>query len=787
MSHWLPILLLVAYLALTSVDCQRAACRPDNRPILNLVVSLPYPNQLPLFDPSWNEGERIIPALYLARDQINNSTQLLACHRLELIRVESGCDISATTAVSTVLGLYAEGGRETPVVGMVGPGCSASSLETAHVFNQPQIQLVHVHGGGSPLLGNRNLYENSLGILGSSRSFVQLAVALIKKNDWHSMAVLFESSRVYYESTKSALVDTLDNDQYRFNVTFESPIYTNFYPLDGVRISLSRIIFLFASLGHTRRILCLAYHAEMFYPAYQWVIISHQLDEIGSISSSENLTFTYVGETYTCSIAAIVRTAMEATFLLNYQLQSISSMPKLANISINKFLKLYEERAALVNVTRSYWATYFYDAVWAWARVLDRMTRNNSEIFNNVRFPNKTMTNMILNQFHAEDFEFEGISGAIRFNRSDGFFDRPFNLHQVLDGKAIHVAYNNGSEIVLSEGVTLKVTPDIVRAETSLSLALLAIFAALLFLLFFLLVILHVLTVVYRNSKSVKATSPKLSHFAFLGSYALVFGLLLFLFLRVRQNPPSVSGPICHVTWVWLLPIGFTLSIGTIIIRTWRVYRIFHHYLDPGKLISDPVLIAMLAALVSVDVVVAVLWTAIDRREIRTDRDTIQNGPATELVIIRQCHSTYESVWISIVYSYKIALILVMVLLTLLTRQIVTKNFATTSLQVFSYTFTVVFAIGFGLYSFFTFFASATYRLNTNIRYGILCATTTLMISLYVLCVILPPLGPVFHSKVKSPSWKLSDLKNTALRKISVDHQISDESKVRKTSKDALL
>ena len=711
---------------------QCASCNLQN---LTLLVSLPMPNRLSLFDPSWNGGNRVLPALYLARDQINNRTDLLPCYKLELVTVDGGCDISATTAVSTVAGILNE--NNTTVVGIVGPGCSASALQTATFVNESRIELVHIHGGGSPILANRSRYNNSLGILGSTQSFVDLSIALMKKNKWRNIAILFESNRVYYRSTKDEFIKAVNSRN--VTVRFLSPVYSFFYPLDGIRNSLSRIVFVFTALTHLRRILCLAYHEGLVYPAYQWVIFGHQLSDI----IDEKMSFTYDKQEYSCPLGAMKDAALRATFLINYQLFSNGSA-KFANTTFDEFLSLYSERAAHYHVATTNWSYYYYDAVWAWAYVLHRLTVKNSKLFSDFQYGNETMAKLILEEFYASDFEFEGMSGRISFNPSNGFVNRSFYLYQIdADGNEIRIGDGNANDIKPIDGLVIS---DIVRADTPVSRVLIVFFLLLHFMLFFTILLLHVLTTVYRNTKSVKASSPKISHFAFSGAYLLLFGLILFLVFEVKEHSANAREPICHILWAWLLPIGLTLIIGTVIVRTWRLYRIFIHYLDPGKLISNPALVIMLLIMLSVDIIIAVVWTSVDQTQLMIT-DTIENGQARETVVIRTCPSKNDLNWLSLIMAYKVAQLVVMIVLAFLTQNI-PKTFATTTLQVFSYVYSTVFGIGFVLYGFFLFFGDTSYRLNSDIDYGILYTVLSIMEILFIVCVFSPPLMPVLRNKV---------------------------------------
>ena len=721
----------------------------ENR-TLKLLVSLAFPHQLPQFNPSWAEGPNIFPATFLAMDHINSRADILPSHRLELLPVDGGCEIVATTAVSTTIGLF--NGTGDRVVGMIGPGCSTSSLHAAHVVNQPSIDLVHVHGGGSFLLEDRQNFPNSIGILGSTRTFVHLSLDLIEKSGWNNIAILYESSRVYYRSTRELFVSKVK--RMGVKILFDSTIYPTFYPLDGVRDSLARIVYVFTAPIHSLNIMCLAHHMGMIYPAYQWVIVSRRLDdfanEVNLLSDDGSFVLRYGQMDYNCSLETLLNVTLNQTFLMSYQLMPLNeSETRYANLSFNQFIELYNKRVEAANVSHTYWAYQFYDAVWVWALVLHQLTIINDGLFDNFQYGNSTIANMILDELYKEDFNFEGISGHISFNRSTGYGDRHILLYQIDSGVKIPVAYSNGIDTVLL-GAQPNTIPDAFEIqERNVSTTFVAIFGSFQFLCFLVVVFLHILTMVYRNSKSVKASSPQLNHFAFAGVYLLILGLSLFLFIEVR-NHTEIDAPICHIVWAWLFPIGFTLCVGTVIVRTWRLYRIFNHYLDPGKFISTPALITALLVLLSIDIIVAVIWTATDRRQIQTlsipHTVETQNGAVIGLAINTQCRSEkHEALWVTIVYLNKLSQLTVMVTLALLTRRIPNKAFTTTSLRVLSYSFSGLFTIGLVLYYFLLYNVPGG---NSNLRYSVLYTCVNLSIVLYIVLIFSPPLVPVLHNRL---------------------------------------
>ena len=188
------------------------------------------------------------------------------------------------------------------------------------------------------------------------QSFMDLTLVLMKQTGWCNIAILFESNHVYYCSTKEAFFASLNSN---VSVLFVSSGYTTLYPLDGVRSSLAHIVFVFTSPSYSLRIMCLAYDMGMIYHAYQWVIISRRLTDFvaENASLSDRITFKYSRRTYTCSLGSLLNTALEGTFLLNYQIEPLSTNNrKYANTTFEKFLELYSERACSYNVTTTYWS-----------------------------------------------------------------------------------------------------------------------------------------------------------------------------------------------------------------------------------------------------------------------------------------------------------------------------------------------------------------------------------------------------------------------------------------------
>ena len=139
--------------------------------MLYLLTLLPYYNPDPSLNPAWNEGDNIQPAMELAKDQINSNFSILENYTLELIHAHSGCDIPIETEYSFSKEAFPRSNLS--VTGVIGPGCSSSSIALAPFTNRSEIGLVTLHLTGTPILADRVKYRYMLSILGSSESYVK--------------------------------------------------------------------------------------------------------------------------------------------------------------------------------------------------------------------------------------------------------------------------------------------------------------------------------------------------------------------------------------------------------------------------------------------------------------------------------------------------------------------------------------------------------------------------------------------------------------------------------------
>ena len=714
-------------LGLDLVDSMK--CKSASQTTLRLLSLLPSGHELlSRSETPWG----VAKVLDAAVDSINNSSDLLPCHNLELVHQPGGCDKTENTLTSLVSGLFPQDGSK--VVGILGPACSDSARKVVYVAGKPEIELVVLHNGGSSMLGNLN---HSISILGSNSLLLDLSYAVIEKSGWKSICVLYESDSFYYHGLKE---DFLSKLHASVTVSLIAQISASFYPLNEIRSSSVRIVFLFASLEQSQRLLCWAYHEDLVYPAYQWVIMGHNLsDFVGK--HSYGYTFDYNTSEFVCSNTNLVQ-ALERSFFTSLQLFPNSDSFHLANH--------FERKHDNASVTPTYAVLNYIllDSLWAWTIVLQNLTTNCHEVVFN--YGNATLVDVIRNQFFS--LSVEGASGTVSFNSTTGFANRLANLYQLNQGRQMLIGSNNSTFLSVSKSFSY--ISDHVKLVNLPDEGIVGFFVAVQCILLVIVGCLHVMMLVHRKTKTVKATSPKLTNFVFLGAYVFILTLMINSISWLIDYGPQTDAALCQVVWAWGLPISFTLTMGTVTVRTWRLYRIFVHYLDPGKLISNPALTVAVSMMVSVDIVIAVVWTVADPMRFMYTEITVRRGSVSEVLLEPECHFNFA--WFVLIFLYKFTLLIALIVLTVLTRRIQNSTFSTKSLQLFTYTFSSVLLLGFTLYYMFVFIRHDPYS-----EFITLSTVLNLLLGVVVSFVIVPPLFPVFHQKIKKNIQSSSKVKVT--------------------------
>ena len=236
----------------------------------------PYPDPTASIQPALIDGPDLIPGAELAVQLINNRTDILEGYYLQLINDDGGCNIVVKTVTSFVRQILQEVNQ--PIVGVIGGGCSDSSLTLSPLLARDEISLINMHLGGSPRLENRILYPNSFG-LSSSHVLVSAIFTLMNLNSWQQIAVLYDDSALVTLAITRELQRDINKAVPGGEIILTSAVYTTEFELPALRGSFTRIIVVATPPELARRIMCVAYHEQMRFPVYQWILVLKELVE----------------------------------------------------------------------------------------------------------------------------------------------------------------------------------------------------------------------------------------------------------------------------------------------------------------------------------------------------------------------------------------------------------------------------------------------------------------------------------------------------------------------------
>ncbi|XP_067937604.1 gamma-aminobutyric acid type B receptor subunit 2-like [Watersipora subatra] len=149
-----------------------------------------------------------------------------------------------------------------------------------------------------------------------------------------------------------------------------------------------------------------------------------------------------------------------------------------------------------------------------------------------------------------------------------------------------------------------------------------------------------VFNIKYMNLRFIKMTSPRVNMVLFGGALALYTGSLL-LVLPVDSWSTDAKTRIAQARY-WLVTLGFTGVCSSMLVKGWRVHRLFQYPRAHSVTIRDGSLFGGIILLLLLDVGLLTSWQIIDPI----------SCPAAEL-IDSGCSSEFYSIWLLVLLLYK--------------------------------------------------------------------------------------------------------------------------------------
>ena len=755
---WISVIVIALYIQGVNslmcdriVGCEGKAESTSNTIYFGLMLSYPDPQNRASFVGAFDDGHDIAPAAYLAVEQVNNRTDLLSDYQVELIRADGGCNVSERT----VIGINELACSCKPIVGIIGPTCGISSTVVSQIVGNEEFSLTTIHYGQREILGNRSLFPYAFGILGSQAIYVDALVSLIEHNNWKRLAILFSENDIHIARSSSIIAAAkLSN----FEISFVSALYDNYIPLREIRDTFTRVIIVLGPPGITLRTICLAYHEHMMFPNYQWVFVAR------TDADFHNISFFFSDDGFTCSNSGI-SSAINGSINLLYSSVGGDDFVSVKETNVGITLEEYQQHYSrhvkeymkVFNVSSNEvdWAKGFYDAVWSLAFALnsslDKLDINLTQI--------KTGSNFLARAIskHMVNLNFQGISGRINFDNKTGYnTETTVNIYQydLNIGVYTRVGVYNSSGLTFFPEKKLSFISAVFEVRfVQVSGAVAAILITLTILILPVTLILQILNIVYRDYKPIKASSPLLNHLIFTGCYLIQISNTMLVVTQTETYQKSFRSDIKeHVFNIipWFLSTGVTLIIGTVFVKTLRLYRI---YIKAKRLslanmtyMSNKPLGGSVTLLVCVDLLICLIWTTVDRLKITTVRKIqLLQGDEFPVVLVHDSFlSRFSVYWLILLIFPKVVLTLGSFVLALLTRfNMALKEFKTRNVVIFVYLLTATSGLVLPAYFATVYEASV----DTSISVLIICVFLHLSVYICVFFLLVPPIVILIKDK----------------------------------------
>ena len=681
-----------------------------------------------------NNTASLLAIVRTAVKHVNERRGLLDGYELKVAAEDGGCDATTSTVrVSFVTQVFGRRGKDSgEVVGVVGPLCQESAQAVAELADRPQISINNIHLASS-FSTDTNQRNFSFSMLGPASDLLAAIVAFTQHAGWKRIYVLYESQSLFYDQLYRnvlANVEGVVSETEVLGVSYDN-MGTILDALSAIQSSGYRVIFLLTGEQLASHVLCVSDANGLTFPNYQFVLVGGSVPGIQSGMRKETCHFRFTG-----------------TLLIYHKTASLQTHPDYTSESESEAVS-----------SAAFMGPLLYDSVWALALALN----NSIETLENMgltladyRYGMPEASKIIEEELFQ--LQFRGVSGEIDFKRENGFSRRRVEVRQVVGGEkrgALFAEYSFGNFTVLTSNATWEIIEDsFPRWTPGIHIAWSVVFFMALFVHLTVLITVHMGLIVYRDQSWVKASSNRMNQFNIAGNYLLLLGLCLHNIIHtfIGKLGHKAIGVICHMIWPWVLSIGTTLVICSLALKTWRLYRIFVHYLNPGRVISDLVLSLFLSILVGIDVIIATIWTATDPITAKVESETITDRDGR--IRIRQsivCVSDSIQMWLVLIMLYKTLQIGLLLTLTLLTRKINNKKYTTLNLRIMSYTLS--FTVGFGVTLFYFLFFTAGDTIADDIVLNLVVHSLVLQ---NILLVFLPPLIPALKERFKTSSGTYS-------------------------------
>ena len=669
-KRWQPWQTIVVFVLLSFGNMSTASCT-NSKGSTTIQVMAVVPTTFGQDDVMWKRGEEILPGAQVAAREINEFSNLLKSYQLEVIPLRvSQCDISRGIVpfVDKITS------KQNNVVGIVGYLCDNVAQQFSRLIEHKPIDTLQI---SATRLDKDTFPHLQHSIVPLSESIARAAAQLLQRLNWSKVAVM-SNQNLNFKDTKDAFLKVAN--KYGIKVTLSLTLESSQSSFGSSKQYLQellkfgiKIIVAFVSPTEAVEILCSAYPSGFRWPNYAWIL-------------AEAIDIEFLKYSKSCSLNAAL-TALNNTLVLRLQMGPPNDTIILpSGLNYSTYFDAYLEELGKssthlsVPLKNNPYANVLYDSIWAIALAINKsLNEENLSLAGINKESREAIKDALASQLST--LSFQGATGFLNFSHRSAAVQTSVELLQFQNGHMINVGLYNYAfnQLVLNEELLWEIPNDSLDSiYVVYSIPLAVTLTTLIVLCFAVTTVSMFIFFYYRKQPAIKATSPTLSIFMFIGCYFLLTSSLFHTLTSVtttlgRRNK-SYRAFICMFD-ICLITIGLDLIFATVIAKTLRIYHIFKTFGKVSRICSDQCLAVLISIIISIRVVLLIVWSLLDPSRIVDIEQYVSQSVPPYYLVKEHCEAHYLVMWLSLHFGYTVILMFIMVLLAVLTRNIKREEF----------------------------------------------------------------------------------------------------------------
>ena len=634
----------------------------------------------------------IVSGARIARDEINNRSDLLPGYHLELITEQrESCSASprSTLGLSNLL-RYAINPPCRPLVAVSGLSCSSHAAFTSMIAGHERLEIIQLSSANSIVFQTQShLYHHLWSLLGSATAYSETIFAIMDQFNWTRVGIVHNSGSVFATENSRYLrrrIAAVPGKHVLFDmgVLDTSKVYFD-HIITNIVSEAATILIVMLDSRQDAVLLSHVLEQRFLYPQYTWIHVEIHpqwltrdmvLDKTAVYSGIHGHIFLY----------PLIHPQNDSLVLVSGE--TYSNLSKKFDDDLKELKNIFNRTDLFLHVD---FGSYIYDQVWSLALALNEslpILKERNLSIDNYTIGQSDITKIIEDQM--ANLSFQGAGGWVKFDKFRSV-STPVDVFWMIDNNGTQKRvgiYNSSNPKAFRVNLNTSSLPkDNLEFEYSLILFPIAI---VLYMLTGTVTIFTTIQLVlfqclhFKGDKAIKATSPYLSLLMFAGCY-----LLLLASVAVITNATflpeilSMHESLYIVLWcgeVFCTLNGINLILVTQCVKLLRIYRIFSSKLirDLGKFWTSCSLLAVILGLTILPNLILLPLLALRPFQYETYTINVHRDNR----IVRQVHFEFKTTSYIIIGGFIMLYFTTFALFTLLlairTRKIKYKDFKDT-------------------------------------------------------------------------------------------------------------